>query len=705
MPSASSLEDQNIRRALRELQENHVGRALAALSSKGVLPLTPEVRGKLLSKYPADPKFAPPAAPPSHASVPTLSAEALVEVIKQAASTKGAGHDGWSWAHLQDILALAATKKHGLSDQGVAAGLAAVCNDIACGHYTTDEGDMWEALSTSRGIALTKVEGSTDPRPIGIPTVWVSLTLKAFMQTAEVRKHREDNDLVGPWQLGCGVSGGSEALANIVRGYLVLHPERAALKADIKNAFNEVSRARVMELSKHMPQIAPLLHLLYGRPGGNKVVYQSHDGTEPLVCRASKGVTQGGVEAPFVYAFAHRPAVDNTMAAHQSLTAAGQADDTYFMDAPLPLLLALSTYKVELAKLGETLQLSKCQLTLGPAVPPESMSAILEASSALGVQVVPGFLAGGIPVGTVAFVESELAGLFSEAKGVIDLLGRATASVHSSSNCTSVQGIYKIMRWCMAPAKVNHLLRGLPSTALQHHVREYDKQLYLLLLQLLNVPASPDLDPNTVKGALLMDKVHLPARQGGLGLGSAAKTADAARRGNLALTASIVATTLAKGGGFDVERDGKTVLPELFHLFDPATINPLGIEALPGAPPASYFTHQGKKLSHIFNVQANAALEKSVRARMNGDPQAAASFLSGGGGGCHLLAHHLGSGQDTHLPRVHCPGTCQTGPPCHQHYPYLPHMCTLWPGGRSQGYAHHGVQKGQATDLWQGLLS
>ena len=42
--SEYSQEENNIRRALKELGGNHISRALQALSSKGVLPLNPEVR-------------------------------------------------------------------------------------------------------------------------------------------------------------------------------------------------------------------------------------------------------------------------------------------------------------------------------------------------------------------------------------------------------------------------------------------------------------------------------------------------------------------------------------------------------------------------------------------------------------------------------------------------------------------------------------
>ena len=167
-----------------------------------------------------------------------------------------------------------------------------------------------------------------------------------------------------------------EAIAHIIRSYLALHPERAALQGDIRNAFNQISRCKILELGQHLPQIAPLLHLMYCKPGGNKVVYRAHDGSEPLTLHATMGTTQGGVEAGMAYNFAHRPAVANTLAAHPTLTCTALHDDTYMMDHPLPLLTAMNTYKAELAKLGETLQLHKCKLLLGPQVPAADMPAI-----------------------------------------------------------------------------------------------------------------------------------------------------------------------------------------------------------------------------------------------------------------------------------------------------------------------------------------
>jgi hypothetical protein len=51
--------------------------------------------------------------------------------------------------------------------------------------------------------------------------------------------------------------------------------------------------------------MAPLLHLLYCKPGGNKVVNSPHDGSAPLTVHATMGTTQGGVEGGMAYNFGH----------------------------------------------------------------------------------------------------------------------------------------------------------------------------------------------------------------------------------------------------------------------------------------------------------------------------------------------------------------------------------------------------------------
>jgi hypothetical protein len=135
--------------------------------------------------------------------------------------------------------------------------VAAIINDIIKGNFQVG-GDVWEALTARRGVALTKADSR--PRPVGIGEILTRMAA-ALQVTAKIA------EAVGVYEYAGGRSGGVEAVAHTVR----CHADRGALRlvrqTDFKNAFGALSRqAMVAAVCKHVPELLPLVLFMYGQP-------------------------------------------------------------------------------------------------------------------------------------------------------------------------------------------------------------------------------------------------------------------------------------------------------------------------------------------------------------------------------------------------------------------------------------------------------
>ena len=73
--------------------------------------------------------------------------------------------------------------------------------------------------------------------------------------------------VLGPTQLGVGVSRGPEIFATVMQVALQAHPTWVVCKADFRNAFNECSRLAFLTfVAAHFPLLALALLAAYGAP-------------------------------------------------------------------------------------------------------------------------------------------------------------------------------------------------------------------------------------------------------------------------------------------------------------------------------------------------------------------------------------------------------------------------------------------------------
>jgi hypothetical protein len=545
--------------------------------------------------------------------VPVFTARDILRHFKQLPITHGGGDDGWNALAIAALLKHVKTPRNGLRHDDFVAGLVTLVNDIAAGRLTTPE--LKPLLTTFKGVALRKAAGSKDVRPIGIAQLFVIAAESLVMRSKELKK-RVNDDTVGPNQLGAGKRGGCEAVPATVTALLKRNPGHVALKTDVKNAFNSVLRSHVLPLAQTFEPLAPLIELLYGEPA--RIRYRDRDGNVALDVQMQRGVVQGSASGSLLYAAATRTAVVETAKAHPTVTVFGYADDIYIVGPVDDTLAALATYEAKLALLGLELQRAKSQL-----IDPAGDGATPGKCAAASVTLVAGFAAAGTPVGSAAFVHSELSGIVDEYVRHVGRVRRLTLAARGRGDPLTAQ-LFKLVRWCLAPAKATYLLRTVPVDDVVQHIHRYDDAVFDVVRHILELEADARADPATAAGQLLRQRAELHGKSGGLGVANSAVVAAENRYGSLALVGALVRGIV--GSTFDVA----VCLPELDVLRARFADNPT-----PQTKDRSAADHCADQLIGITAKQSLALREQRRDAVLGqlADLQAKAWLRSCGGEG------------------------------------------------------------------------
>jgi hypothetical protein len=195
--------------------------------------------------------------------------------------------------------------------------------------------------------------------------------------------------------------------------------------------------------------------------------------------------------------------------------------------------------------------------------------------------------------------------------------------------------LYKLTRWCLAPAMLSYTLRTTPAVDIKEHAWWYDEEVFKVAMDLLGVPENhAHINRDTPSGKLVRDRVRLHAGSGGLGITSAAQTAPDARLGSILLTAHLVAQAL--GEGFDSTAQGSEAIPDLPSLLQAKDTVDLKLAKLEGLKVEDAFI---SPLHHVSKALSEARREgrlKGVLSQME-DAEARAWVLSCGEEGAYYL--------------------------------------------------------------------
>jgi len=160
-----------------------------------------------------------------------------------------------------------------------------------------------EALRATRLHAFYKKPGTGDKsiRPIAIPEIFQKLAQQVFKE--DMKRHA--NQHLAPEQLGVGIADGTTKARLFAQDEL--NKGRCLILVDVKNAFNEASRTRILEIVDQLPHedFKVFIKWLYASPLPAHAI--SRDALKTIF--SFEGVLQGAALSSFLFGILLQPAL------------------------------------------------------------------------------------------------------------------------------------------------------------------------------------------------------------------------------------------------------------------------------------------------------------------------------------------------------------------------------------------------------------
>ena len=515
-----SQEQKNAERAATLAQDGQFTRALQALTSAGMAPPTSANLKTMKEKHPE--ATSAPLIPPN-TDLPQISFT-QVEVEKAAKKfRKGSapGPSGLRPEHLRVGLQAAPGRR----DRALQS-LTQLVNSMAAGGVPEEVAPF---LAGARLHAARKKDGGL--RPIAVGNLMRRLVAKCCASKLQERAA----SLLKPHQLGVGVRNGCEAIVHSVRKVLEADPSLWCLQADFKNAFNLVDRDVAMgEVLEKFPEILSWVKTCYGQP--SHLLFGSTSISSQL------GFHQGDPLAALLFCLVLQPLVNLI-----EERAPGLACNAWFLDdgTLVGKVEDLCTTVDILMQEGPSkgLVLSTTHTVNAPDRPKSTIwcpnppvDDVIDPSDPCQRGLIriteEGVVLLGAPLGSAAFVESEVKKKVSKVEDVTELLPLIEDS-HTE---------YALLRSCLSLPKLSFLLRAVDTSDHGQHLQAYDRITREALTRILGTPI----------GDKSWQQAKLPVGMGGLGLRAAEDQAPAAYAASVLSSKTLVQSLLGAEVGAEV---------------------------------------------------------------------------------------------------------------------------------------------------------
>jgi hypothetical protein len=379
------------------------------LNSDGVYKVTPSVVETLKDKHPEGPGFF---LDDINAQAINFSSEEVAEAIKSFPNGSSGGPYGLVEKMLKDMINDAQLGNTLLTS------LAKFCSQFCSGKMPIELACYY---ASARLIPLIKKDNGV--RPMAVGDTLRRLVCKLGLKCSKI----EATAVLYPHQLGVGVQGEAEAIIHSVAAMMEnLKDNDVILQIDFTNAFNLVSREKMMELIRiHLPILTNLVYYLYSR-SSNLVIGD-------VIIESCSGVQQGCPLAPLLFSLVLRELTEEIANLDINVNQ-WFLDDGHIVGKGSEVLKALEIIEERGIILGLFLNLSKC-VVLGKHTDnfPEEVK-----RSTAGLVVL------GAPVGTSEFVENE----------VRKIVKKATDALLKSRELNDPQSELLLLRTCSGAQKL-----------------------------------------------------------------------------------------------------------------------------------------------------------------------------------------------------------------------------------------------------------
>jgi Reverse transcriptase (RNA-dependent DNA polymerase) len=240
-----------------------------------------------------------------------------------------------------------------LEDETCLAGVTALVCDVSNGRF---DGRAKPYLLGSFLVPVAK-ENKQGIRPIAIGELFYKLAATLAARTVA----KKAGPFLAPLQFGVGIPDGPTTAVHALLSLLApgdeIEPE-AGLSIDIRNAFNTIARAHVLESFFEQESLASanrLLHWSYSEPAPLWV--RRRDGTIQAGLSSAQGVRQGDPLGSAAFAVAFQPLLLQVLHQTPQVKIIAVHDDATFI-GPLPVVVAATeTFTLAARRSGSSFSL------------------------------------------------------------------------------------------------------------------------------------------------------------------------------------------------------------------------------------------------------------------------------------------------------------------------------------------------------------
>ena len=417
---------------IRLAKEGALSRAMARMAAAEMAEPTPENRRKLQALHPQRP---PPQGPPPRnldVRVEPIPAWEVKRLLRSFPPCSAAGGSGLTPAHLLQFV-------NSIAADGAEA-VARVVDLIADG--SVPEGAR-QFFFGARLFALAKKDGGL--RPIACGDVFRRLAGKWLMQ--KVRPSITPELL--PHQVGVGCKNGADIAVQCVRMYARyarsaggIAAQRCVMTIDIRNAFNTLDRAKLLDVvAEKLPKLLNYTLAAYGLPTllgfGDSCLF------------SATGTQQGDPPGPLYFSACLAEAMKDESVRRQieALDAkAAYLDDLTLCGELRHVLAAFEALRPVLAAMGLEINASKTKIYAHP-------DAQLPADLPVERLSIDELVILGVPCGVGEGLTEALVGAVNRFRSVVNMVSRLE-NHHVA---------LALLHFCASGAVLNHLLRGFGS--------------------------------------------------------------------------------------------------------------------------------------------------------------------------------------------------------------------------------------------------
>ena len=317
-------------RAVVATRQAAIGKAIRTLAETSkVAPRTEETAAKIERLHPREPEGKIPPRPTGQYF--TVRADVIRTVVRAYMSRGSApGLDGWTRELMLPLV----------DDPVCLQGLTMMIEDIINGNISE-----WarEVLTASEVCPFVKPNGGI--RPIAPESALMKLACLVVL----VSIAPQIPNILSPEQHGVGHPGGPEAAAHRIRAAILRSQEDTAI--DMENAYNCMYRHTMLATLYDTPELTPiwgLAHTLYGTPSA--IYFYGSDGSILRKMESSRGVRQGCVLAPLLFALGLDGAIRKLATANPKDSITAYLDDVH---AAVPWGTLKASYAVFVADCGD----------------------------------------------------------------------------------------------------------------------------------------------------------------------------------------------------------------------------------------------------------------------------------------------------------------------------------------------------------------